>query len=207
MDPDLPPVDRLNFATASAVCFAGFLRSGEVTYEARDLKNQSVFNRTGLQRSDITFSEDDDHVLLLLKVSKTDEGHRGVHIVLVATRGPSCPVVALRRLFNDDPQPPDAPLFRFSGRAFSHSHFVETLRGVLMAKNVPNSNLYSSHSYRRGAASTAKNSGMAKDDIQRLGRWTSECFQRYIDTDITYRFRLSKLFLTGVSPPLSQRKP
>ena len=196
-------IDKLNFATAAMTCYAGFMRSGEITYEARDRANQQLFEKTALLRSDITFCDTDDHVILALKESKTDYEHKGVQIVIAASNSSTCPVRALRRLFKEDPQPPNAPLFRFSNRAFSYKNFVAALRHRLDAIGIRDSSIYSGHSFRRGAASTAKMNGMLDADIQRLGRWNSECFQRYIDTDVYYRFRLSKQFLAGVSPSLS----
>jgi hypothetical protein len=196
-------IDELNFVTAAVTCYAGFMRSGEITYEAKDRSNQQLFEKTALLRSDITFSDTDDHVIFALKVSKTDYDHKGVQIVIAASNSSTCPVRALRRLFKEDPQPLNAPLFRFSTRVFSYKNLVAVLRHRLDLKSIPDSHIYSGHSFRRGAASTAKMNGMLDADIQRLGRWNSECFQRYIDTDVYYRFRLSKQFLTGVSPSLS----
>jgi hypothetical protein len=209
MDVDTSPksangkMDELNFNTAAMICYAGFMRSGEITYEARGRANQKLFEKTVLLRSDITFCDTDDHIILTLKESKTDYEHKGIQIVIAASNSSTCPVQALRRLFKEDPQPLNAPLFRFSNQAFSYRNLVAALRDHLDAIGIPDSSIYSGHSFRRGAASTAKMNGMLDTDIQRLGRWNSECFQRYINTDGYYRFRLSKQFLAGVSSPLS----
>ena len=169
-------IDELNFVTAAATCYAGFMRSGEVTYEARDRSNQQLFEKTALLRSNITFCDTDDHVILALKVSKTDYKHKGVQIVIAASNSSTCLVRALRRLFKEDPQPSNAPLFRFATRVFSYKNFVAVLRHRLDSIGTPDSYIYSGHSFRRGAASTAKMNGMLDADIQRLGRWNSECF-------------------------------
>ena len=74
---------------------------------------------------------------------------------------------------------------------FLYTNFVTTLRQRLSLHNILNSSLFTGHSLRRGTATLAKLHSMLDLDIQRLGRWTLEAFQRYIDTDISFRFRLS----------------
>jgi hypothetical protein len=195
-------VDELNFVASSATCFGGFMRSGEITVETKTPYNQSLLKKKGLLRSDVTFSDLDEHIIVHLKASKTDYNYKGVDIVISASDTSTCPVRALRRLFAEDPQPLNSPLFRFANRAFSHDNLVKTLRNRLDRAGIANSSTYSGHSFRRGAASQAKMNGLSDSDIQRLGRWNSECYQRYIATDKAYRYRLSRLFLTGISPQL-----
>ena len=193
-------IDEINTVAAATVAYGGFLRSGEFTYESKDLQNKRVFTNTSLLRSDITFSDLDEHVTVSLKRSKTDYDHVGVDIIIAATGTSTCPVQALRRLFEEDPQPRNSPLFRFSSGALSYRKFVGAVRSRLQKNGIPDSDNYSGHSFRRGAATQAKANGMLNEDIQRLGRWSSEAFRRYIDTDAAYRFRLSRHFLTGRSP-------
>ncbi|KAJ6110880.1 hypothetical protein N7486_003115 [Penicillium sp. IBT 16267x] len=95
----------LNLAVAARVAFAGFLRVGEFTYTAADLRNTQVFAATKLTRADIRFSPTMDHVLLTLKRSKTDRNNEGVNIVLAATNDAACPVEGLSKLFLHDSQP------------------------------------------------------------------------------------------------------
>jgi hypothetical protein len=196
-------IDEINTVAAATIAYAGFLRSGEFTYEAKDLRNKRAFQNTSLLRSDITFSDLDEHVILSLKRSKTDYDHVGVDIIIAATGTPTCPVQALRRLFEEDSQPIDSPLFRLSSRPLSYRKFVSTVRQRLQESGIADSEEYSGHIFRRGAATQAKANGMLNEDIQRLGRWSSEAFRRYIDTDAAYRFRLSRHFLTGSSPAFS----
>jgi hypothetical protein len=196
-------IDEINTVAAATVAFGGFLRSGEFTYEAKDLRNKRSFKNTSLLRSDITFSDLDEHVTVSLKRSKTDYDHVGVDIIIAATATPTCPVRALRRLFEEDPQPMDSPLFRLSTGPLSYQKFVAVTRQRLQDSGVADYQEYSGHSFRRGAATQAKANGMLNEDIQRLGRWSSEAFRRYIDTDAAYRFRLSRHFLTGRSPAFS----
>ena len=196
-------INELNIVAAAAIAFRGFLRSGEFTYEGKELQNTTTFQNTRLLRSDVTFSENNDHVSIRLKRSKTDTDHKGVEITIIASNSSTCVVQVLQRLFRLDPQPPKAPLFRFTHQTFSYSNFVAMIQTRLRLRGFPHWNMFSGHSFRRGAASTAKLNGMLDSDIQRLGRWTSEAFQRYIDTDLAYRYRLNKQFVSGFSPSFS----
>lgn len=71
---------------AFKVAWAGFLRMGEFTYTKADLENRKVFSATNLTRSGITFSQDDQYVVLGLERSKTDVKHTGVEPIIAATK-------------------------------------------------------------------------------------------------------------------------
>ena len=68
-------------------------------YDSKDLTNRSVFSNTKLSRSDITFSINDEHVVLTLKRSKTNTLHKGVDIILAAIGTATCLVLALHQLW------------------------------------------------------------------------------------------------------------
>lgn len=76
-----------------------------------------IFGISTLSKQDQIKS--DQYAILRLKQSKTDMEHTGVQIILAAIGEPTCPVVALRRLFIQDPPSPDAHLFRLSASEFS----------------------------------------------------------------------------------------
>ncbi len=101
-----------NIDAAFKIAWARFLRLGEITYMASELKKKSTFVETHATRSDILFAEGDQYAMLRLKQSKTDVDHSGVQIMFAATGKSTCPVAALRKLFQTDPQPANAPLFR-----------------------------------------------------------------------------------------------
>ena len=193
-------IDDVNLDAAFKVAFAGFLRSGEFLHD--DRLQRRTAEQTKLTRSDVTFGENDEHVLLRLKRSKTDVQHRGVEIVLAATDSPLCPVRTLRRLWQVDPQPPSAPLFRLKTRSFSYSTIVPLLQGRLYQAGIRNADEYRGHSFRRGAAQHASNIGILDAEIQALGRWSSRAFKAYFKTIHTHRFNLSWRFSTGQSLPL-----
>jgi len=121
-------IDEINTVTVATVAFKGFLYSGEFTYEVKDLRNKRSFKNTSLLRSDITFSNLDEYVIVSLKRSKTNYDHVRVDIIIAATATLTYPVRALRRLFEEDPQPMDSPFFRLSIRLLSYQKFVAVTR-------------------------------------------------------------------------------
>ncbi len=143
-------VTDLNINTAFKVAWAGFMRMGELTYTAVEAK-KATFAETGLIRSDISFAKGDQYAILRLKRSKTDTEHTEVQIILAATGKQTCPVAALRRLFIQDPRPPNAPLFRLQSAAFTRQSVVNILKQRIATTGLPESN-YSGHSFRKGAA-------------------------------------------------------
>lgn len=125
---------------------------GEFTYTKTKLTNRKLFIATKLTRSDITFSQDDQHIILRLKRSKTDIKHTGVEIIIAATNDSTCPVTALRELFMLDPQSGNAPLFILAnGAAFARNPVIEILRQRLQSQGIPHQS-YSGHSSKRSSA-------------------------------------------------------
>jgi integrase len=194
-------VNSLNINAAFKLAFAAFLRSGEFTYD--DRLDSRTFVNTTLTRSDVTFSDSYDHLVLRLKRSKTDTKHLGVDIIVAATGTRTCPIAALRDLFELDPQPPVAPLFRLQNSAFTYSRVVPILQDRARLAGVPHPTSYRGHSFRRGAAQHASNLGLPESDIQALGRWSSQAFKIYFKTIHTQRYKLSSRFLTGTLPSIT----
>jgi integrase len=201
---DLSPasLDELNLATASRVAFAGFLRVGEFTYNAGDLRYPDTFAATKLTRADIRFSPTYDHAQLHLKRSKADRNHEGVNIILAATNDPACPVEALRRLFLLDPKPSHAPLFAFTSKPFSAPAFQAALLTKMTSLGLNTSGI-KGHSFRKGAAQHAHNAGILHDQIQALGRWSSDAFRLYFSTPSSILYAWNRQFQTGLPAPIS----
>ncbi len=156
-------VTDLNIDTASKVAWAGFMRMGKLTYMAVEAK-MATFTETGLTRSDISFVKDDQYAILRLERSNTDTEHTGMQIILAAIGEQTSPVVALRRLFIQNPCLPNAPLFRLQSAAFTCQSVVNILKQRIAAAGLPESN-YSGHSFRKGAAQHAADYSMLNESI------------------------------------------
>ena len=150
--------------TAFYLAFAGFLRAGEFIYTAHDWEDDD-FHEWFLTRRSVRFH--DDHIELSLPASKTDPFRQGVTLTIAATGDEVCAVTALRRLFYDWPAPLSTPLFQIGG-SFTRQRLTETLRETLVAVGI--NGHYTGHSFRRGAATSAREAGLSEDEIQLLGR-------------------------------------
>ena len=94
------------------------------------------------------------------------------------------------------------PLFLLqSGAPLTRTRLVKELRTVLSELGLE-AELFSGHSFRKGAATTAAARGISDSQIKVLGRWRSSAFQRYIHPSrnqvASLAARLSQNFDTGV---------
>ncbi|KAJ2935863.1 hypothetical protein H1R20_g1230, partial [Candolleomyces eurysporus] len=174
---------HLNVYAAACVAFSGFLRCGEFTTKTGETFSAS----THPTRRSVEFHPNIDkptHARLNLPASKTDPFRKGVSIYLTAAPGAStCPVAALKKLFEEDPSDLDGPLFRNpDGSPLTRNFFIDTIRLTLQAAGY-DSKEFSGHSFRRGAASSAAAAGCQDHEIQLLGHWVSDAYKVYIDID------------------------
>ena len=161
--------DKLMLWAAITTAFFGFLRISEYTASRKTQYDPT----TTLLFTDITIRNDSAH--LHLKTSKTDPFRHGVTVRIQANNTTLCPINALRLYLANHPYP-HGPLFTFrNGTFLTRADINKTLRDTSDgAINI------SSHSLHIGAASTAAAMGCPKYLIQSMGRWSSDCFRRYI---------------------------
>ena len=200
-------IEDLNLCTCFLLSFAAFLQIGEVTYEAKDSPGSDWFFETKITCSCIKFSENNNHVRLHLKHSKTDIKNKGTTILVAAIDLLLCPVKAFLQLWALDPQQPNTPLFSFSGQPFTKDRVHRKLNNLLRSNRIDPRD-YTLYSFRKGAAQHAKDSSIQDNQIQALGCWTSQAFQVYFKTSSAtlyayqIQFQKSKPLLFGVLPTL-----
>lgn len=183
----------LVFKAAFALAFACFLRCGELTYDVFDPSRH-------LSIGSVEFANDKTHAIITLPASKTDPFRQGVKVVAPAVPGEECPVRALTALICNRPH--TDPLFHLTRQqSFPRSHFVDTLNQTLKAVGVDPTG-FSGHSFRRGAATWAAQSGCSEDEVQVMGRWNSNCSRRYVDRPATYRSDLARKLYSVRDGPL-----
>ena len=111
----------------------------------------------------------DNYMEVLLTTSKTDQYGSGMTVNITAQSCKNlCPTLAIKRY-----------LRHFCGNPLTSYHFSAVLKRALQVLGVPNSNR-SSHSFRIGMATECAMQGLSDEHIQRLGRWKSSVFLRYI---------------------------
>ena len=178
----LATLDQANQAQATlhaAYClaFAAFLRAGEITYSQSEAQDPN-FSDWHVTRRSVHLHP--NKLYLSLPSSKTDPFRRGITLTIAATGDDACAVSSLRNLFFRFPLPPTAPLFQTFNNSFSREYFISALRSGLRGLGIDGN--YSGHSFRRGAATSAQQAGLTKEEIQLLGRWKSDSWQLYIQT-------------------------
>ena len=194
------PQSYTNTMTWAACCLAffGFLRVSEFTVPTQDQYDQSCH----LSLGDISLDNRDNPRLLRvhIKQSKTDPFRRGVEIYLGATNDSICPLkgilpyLALRGKR-------EGPLFIFpDGRGLTRQLFSSMLGDLLNELNMDTKH-YNTHSFRIGAATSAKLANIPDTYIKMLGRWKSDTYQQYIKTPPDELARMSKHLTTGYKPP------
>lgn len=160
---------------AYCLAFAAFLRVGEFTYSARDLRDLD-FSSWHLTRKSVDIQA--DRLVLSLPASKTDRFCKGVTLTIVASNDKACAVSSIQNLFTQFPQPPSTPLFHSAIGPFTREYLTAKLRSDIKRLGIKGN--FSGHSFRRGAATSAEKSGLSKDEIQLLGRWKSNAYKLYI---------------------------
>lgn len=162
---------------ACVVAFFAFLRCGEFTVLN---KFDPEFN---LCVSDVEIFS--DRILLYLKKSKTDPFRQGVTIPLYKNNSDICPVTALNTYLAIRSSiycKSDALFVTEEGNPLSRQFFISHLKKLLDSLGYPSEN-YNGHSLRIGAATTAHEVRLEDHLIKTLGRWSSDCYTRYIHTN------------------------
>ena len=171
--------DSLMVWAAMTLAFFGFLRIGELTCD-------SHFNpERHLTFSDLVFmpKSSPKYMLVRLKVSKTDPFRKGQTIVIGRANSHLCPLSAmLAYLESHTPFPTTGPLFTFQSGSFLTRGRLTSEARCLLSKGGLNSSEFAGHSFRIGAATTAASANLPPWLIKVLGRWSSDCFERYIKT-------------------------
>ena len=177
------PFLNIMLEAAFTVAFFGFLRCGEFTCK-------SVFDpQINLTMDDVTIEEDSSSVKILLKASKTDPFRRGVVVNLFRTGHSVCPVTAVLNYLKTIPshlKRKGQPFFLNDKlQPLTRHFFLQQLKTVLQSMGLDHSQLGQGHSFRIGAASSCSKAGIEDHLIKTLGRWSSDCYIRYIHTPLS----------------------
>lgn len=159
--------------TVFLTAFYGFLRCGEFT------SNSECFSPNhDLTVSDISINH--HSYSIFLKHSKSDRDLRGSSIVISETNTIFCPLLSMTRYLQSRPSVnPDEPLFLTNkGKVMSRYWFSSRLQLLCQRCGLP-PHLYTPHSFRIGAATTAAELVPAST-LKVLGRWSSSAYERYI---------------------------
>ena len=176
------PFINLMLEAAFCVAFFGFLRCGEFTCRT-EFKSD-----THLTMGDVTIAKDASSIRLHLKTSKTDPFRRGVEVNLFKTGHRVCPVMAVTNYLRTLPRihkRKNQPFFLNNQlQPLTRDFFLQQLKALLQYLGL-DCGQFSGHSFRAGAATSCSAAGIEDHLIQTLGRWSSNCYIRYIHTPLS----------------------
>ena len=174
--------DRFDFKMLSAamtLAFFGCFRSGEIC-----VVNQSLFDcKVNLCMEDVLVDREQRMLSIFLKKSKNDYVSKGVSVFVGCSKKKVCgycSVVEYIDSLSCHAILPTAPFFRDAmGLPLSKDYFVSATRlSLALAGHDPM--LFSGHSFRAGAATTAGDQGFDDWEIKMLGRWNSSAYSIYL---------------------------
>lgn len=162
---------------AFKLAYFGFLRCGEFTRRKAD----SAFT---VRLQDIRVDSSQEFYIFNLGSSKCDPFHKGVNIAIYENPifKPVDTMIKYIKLRLTLGANQISPLFvedEFDFRPLSRDTFLALLRNLLDRLGYDNCK-FSGHSFRIGAATSAAAAGVEDHIIQCLGRWSSDCYIRYI---------------------------
>ena len=163
-----------------AVCctaFFGFLRCSEFTVP----KEQDYDPNVHLSYADVAIDcKEDPRILqIYIKQSKTDPFRKGVKLSLGRTDCAVCPVSAILAYLGIRGAQPGPLFLTGQGKPLTRDQFSSALTTILADIGLPVQD-FNTHSFRIGAATSAKQANISDTNIQMLGRWRSDTYKRYI---------------------------
>lgn len=176
------PFTALLLQCVFKTAFYGFMRCGEFT--CKTLRDTNF-----IHMEDVTLLPDKSCFHLRLRSSKTDPYGRGV-VLKIFENHVLTPVLTMSQYLDtrySQGATKSSPLFvedhvSSPEKPLSRPTFISYLKESLTRVGV-DCRAFNGHSFRIGAATSAAAAGIEDHVIQTLGRWSSNCYIRYIRTN------------------------
>ena len=189
------PDDYNNKLMWAACCtaFFGFLRCSEFTVPAQNSYDPDAH----LSLADISVDSrtTPSMIQVHIKQSKTDPFRQGVHLCLGKTDNDVCPINGILPYLIVRKGTPGPLFIMENGQYLTRQLFGSRLNCILHEAGL-NAKHYNTHSFRIGAATSARVHGMLDIHIQMLGRWKS-AYKLYIHTSKEQLAKLSSQLVAG----------
>ena len=186
--------DNILLWAACCLAFFGFLRCGEFTVPTQSEYDPGAHLSVGDILLDSRSSP--TTIQVTIKQSKTDPFRQGVQLHLGKTGLEICPINAIVPYLAVRGASP-GPLFMFEDGSFlTRPRFATMISKTLRQAGIDDKQ-YATHSFRIGAATTAKEAGISDVHIKMLGRWKSNAYQLYVRTPRSELAKLSKQMVLG----------
>ena len=158
------------------LAFRAFLRISEMSFE-----NKSNGNNHCLNLSDIQINQKHNYIEVIFRSFKHKSDHKPFHLVIKGDSSQYCPVRLLAEYLNCRKYA-QGPLFLLQNTVpVDRKYFNSRLAMVLQFCGFTKDNMHiRSHSFRIGAATYAIQKGYTYEQVEKMGRWHSLAFKRYI---------------------------
>lgn len=168
-------VTRLCMRAMFLMAFFGLFRVGEIAHSPTGhrnviTRNDIDFNYTGSKISSLSIT---------LRHFKHSQGQTAVIPLSRQSVKTLCPVRALIHYLKAIPYSTGPMFVDFTGQPITTTAFRSTLRSCVIACHL-DPLLFTAHSFRIGGATHAHQSNMSAQNIQKLGRWKSSAYLKYI---------------------------
>ena len=174
---------------ACCLAYFGLLRVSEFTTSSPDRFDSS----TDLILLDVALDNrtSPTSIQITLKQSKNDQFRAGTTICLGKTTHTVCPVDALVQYLVVQGGTP-GPLFLLpSNQSLTRASFSSALNKAFQELHMDHRQ-FNTHSFRIGAATSAKHAGVSDSHLKALGRWKSDAYLKYVRLSPKDLARLSK---------------
>jgi integrase len=137
-------------------------------------------------------------VVTFLHTKTIQFGRRRLHIPLLRLKSLLCPVLAYHHSLQVVGARRFTPAFVFIDKAqvvwLTKNKFIRTFRAIASKFVDGDVSSFTGHSFRRGGASWAFQSGVPGELIQVMGDWTSDAYKNYLEFSLDNKMQLAALF-------------
>lgn len=161
------------FKAMFLLAFRAFLRVGEITVSATTACNANL-----LMLNDVAIEPISQSVNVTFRHFKHKVGTEPFILALSHLPPPLDISYILSNYLGARGYKP-GPLFMYNGKPVTRGFFASVLHDTAVKAGLDHVNL-KSHSFRIGAATSCLRNGYSSDQIQRMGRWKSDAFKKYI---------------------------
>lgn len=192
----LPKQDKLLYWTICTIAFMGAFRIHELLSRVEGSYDPS-FTLLGrdVNMKTIKVNKKEMRTLtILLKSEKSDRVGKSTIVDVYESGGMFCPVRAFEKWKSATTVfASNLPAFRLdSGKPLTGRKFNTMLKQMLGKHLHYERGRISSHSFRSGMASLMGKLGYTEQEIQAIGRWSSQAYQTYLKLPRTQRMRMAR---------------
>ena len=175
--------DKLLIWAVSVIMYAGSFRGSEIMgLKEMEFEEDKILLNKNIKINEVCINgENVKMILAKIKNPKEMKGRGTVTVEMFQQDTWLCPVKALEMLRRERKEEEESPFAkRSNGKLLTIRLFNQLLQMLLKDHLSYEEGTISSHSFRAGIATAMARAGYSDEEIQRVGRWKSDSFLKYI---------------------------